>query len=220
MQYERMKIWDVPVRATHWALVALIVFSWWSGKEGGNVMTYHMWSGYTILTLVIFRVLWGFLGSSTARFSSFVRGPRAVGRYAATMFRRGMSGYPGHNPVGGWSVVLMLLSMALQASTGLFANDDIMTEGPLVRYVSKALSDTLTSVHYYNFYVLLALVGMHVAAVVFYLVYKSENLVTAMITGMKHVARPVSANARIAGIGRAAATLAVAAAVVYSIVNL
>lgn len=218
MELERVKIWDAPVRITHWLLVILIAFSWWSGKEGGNAMTWHLWSGYTILTLVIFRIVWGFVGSSTARFASFVRGPGAVYSYLKTVGRRGATGHPGHNALGGWSVVLLILALALQTSTGLFANDDIMTEGPLVRYVSKDLSDWLTSIHYYNFWVLLGLAGVHIAAVFFYLFYKSENLVAAMITGTKAVARPVP-ELRTAGSGRAIAALLIAAGAVYLLVN-
>jgi len=217
--YERVKIWDVPVRLAHWSLVVLIAFSWWSGSEGGNMMTYHMWSGYCILTLVLFRLVWGFIGSSPARFSTFVRGPRAVGRYLGTMRRRQASGHPGHNPVGGWSVVLMLASIGVQAGTGLFANDDIMTEGPLYRWVSKATSDLLTSIHHFNFNVLLVLVGLHVAAVPFYLFYKSENLVGAMFTGMKRVAGPME-ELRMAGATRAVAAFLAAAVAVYFLVRM
>lgn len=219
MSYERVKIWDLPVRLTHWAIVMLVAFSWWSGEEGGNAMTYHMWSGYTILTLVLFRILWGFVGSAPARFMSFVRGPRAVCAYLATLPRRAMSGHPGHNPVGGWSVVLLLLSLGTQAGTGLFANDDIMTEGPLAHFVSKGLSDVLTSVHHFNFWVLLTLTAIHIAAVLFYYFYKSENLIAAMLTGNKHVARLSATDPRMAGMGRAAVALAAAAALVYLLVN-
>ena len=219
MNYERIKIWDVPVRLTHWAFVALIAFSWWSGEEGGNAMTWHMWSGYTILTLVLFRIAWGFVGSTTARFSSFVRGPRAVMEYVGTLRHRAASGHPGHNALGGWSVVLLLVSMVVQATTGLFANDDIMTEGPLVHLISKALSDRLTSIHHFNFNVLLALAAVHIGAVAYYLFYKRENLVAAMITGMKQVASPVPAALRHVGVGRALVVLALAAGAVYLIVN-
>jgi len=216
--YERVKIWDVPVRLVHWALVVLIAFSWWSGSEGGNAMTYHMWSGYAILTLLLFRIAWGFIGSSSARFSAFVRGPHAVRRYLGTMRRRQVSGHPGHNPAGGWSVVLMMASIGVQAGTGLFANDDIMTEGPLYRWVSKSTSDWLTSIHHFNFDALLVLIALHLTAVLFYLFYKSENLIGAMFTGMKRVAAPVE-GLRMAGAARAVATLLAAAVAVYFLVR-
>jgi len=215
---ERVKIWDVPVRLTHWALVALIGFSWWSGEQGGLTLTWHIWSGYAILTLVLFRLVWGFVGSTTARFSSFVRGPGAVVSYLRSLGHRGVSGHPGHNALGGWSVVLLLLAMAVQAGTGLFANDDIMTEGPLVRHVSKSLSDLLTTVHHYNFWVLIGLAGVHVAAVLYYLFYKSENLIAAMVTGMKVVSTP-SPDLRFAGALRALIALGLAAGAVYLLVR-
>ena len=218
MNLERVKIWDMPVRLTHWALVVLIGFSWWSGEQGGLTLTWHIWSGYAILTLALFRIVWGFVGSTTARFSSFVRGPRAVVSYVRSLGRRGASGHPGHNALGGWSVVLLLLAIAVQAGTGLFANDDIMTEGPLVRYVSKELSDLLTTVHHYNFWGLLTLAGVHIAAVLFYLLYKSENLIAAMVTGMKAVTTP-SPEVRFAGALRAVIVLALAAGAVYLIVR-
>jgi Cytochrome b len=216
--YERVQVWDVPVRLVHWFLVVLIAFSWWSGSEGGNMMTYHMWSGYSILTLLLFRIAWGFIGSGPARFTAFVRGPRTVCRYLGTMRDRQPSGHPGHNPLGGWSVVLMLASIALQAGTGLFANDDIMTEGPLYGWVSKSTSDLLTSIHHFNFKLLLTLVALHLAAIFFHLTYKSENLVGAMFTGIKRVAAPVE-KAPMAGTARAVAIFLAAAAAVYLLVT-
>lgn len=219
MTFERVKIWDVPVRLVHWALVALIGFSWWSGEAGGNALTYHVWSGYAILTLVVFRVLWGFVGSTTARFASFVRGPRAVLEYLSTVRQRGMSGHAGHNPLGGWSVVLLLATIAVQAAAGLFSNDDIATEGPLAHFVSKSVSDAITRVHHLNFDLLLVLASAHVAAVLYYYFYKSENLVAAMVTGVKYVAAPAPRGLRMAGAGRAVVAFAVAAAAVYWLVN-
>lgn len=219
MKLEPVRIWDVPVRIVHWLLVVLICFSWWSGTEGGNWMTYHMWSGYSILTLILFRIAWGFIGSSTARFSSFVRGPRAVRAYLSTLRNRSASGYPGHNPLGGWSVLLMMLSIALQATTGLFANDDIATEGPLYGWVSKATSDALSTVHVYNFYVLLALAGLHIAAVLFYFFYKRENLVRPMLDGRKLVAPDAARTLSYASLGRAAPVLLAVAIAVYFLVR-
>lgn len=217
---QRVAVWDLPVRVFHWALVLLIVFSWWSGKEGGNSMQYHMWSGYAILALILFRLAWGFCGSSTARFSELVRGPRAVFAYVRTLPLRRPTAYLGNNPLGGWNVVLMLSCMLLQAVTGLFSNDDIVTEGPLYRLVSKATSDFLTAIHYYNFYVLLALVAAHIGAVLFYLFYKSDNLIKPMLTGymLRPAGEPVQAP-RLAGNWLAAVLLAIAACAVYFVVR-
>jgi cytochrome b len=108
-------------------------------------------------------------------------------RYAAGLTKAGSARFLGHNPLGGWSVLLMLASILLQASTGLFANDDIATEGPLASRVSGATSSLLTTLHRINFYVLLALICLHLAAILYYLLVKRENLIGAMITGRKHV---------------------------------
>ena len=167
---EVVSVWDLPVRIVHWLLVVLITCSWITSEIAGTAMTYHMWCGYSILALVIFRILWGFVGSEHARFASFLRGPAAVVQYFGGFFRQEAPRYAGHNPAGGWSVVLMLASVLLQATTGLFANDDIFVEGPLASRVSADLSALLTSIHRFNFYVLLGLIVLHLAAVFFYLV--------------------------------------------------
>jgi cytochrome b len=178
-------VWDIPVRLFHWILVLLIAFSWLSSEM--DWMTWHMYSGYAILTLILFRILWGFIGSTHARFSDFIYGQRALIAYIKTLPSRTAAKFAGHNPLGGISVALMLLCVLAQAGTGLFANDDIINEGPLFKHVSKGLSDWLTTIHKYNFNVLLALIGVHVAAVLYYLIWKSENLVKPMFTGRKHL---------------------------------
>jgi len=184
----KILVWDLPLRLFHWLLVMLVVVSVVSAQIGGNAMQLHMLSGYTILSLVLFRILWGFLGSTHARFASFVRGPAAVISYL-----RGLSGHEtgrhlGHNPAGAWSVILMLAALLLQAATGLFANDDIATEGPLAKLVSKALSDRITGVHHLNIKLLYALIGLHLSAVAYYLIHKRQNLVKPMLTGFKDAA--------------------------------
>ena len=182
-----VKIWDLPVRLFHWLLVALFLFSFFSGKMKGNWMEWHMYSGYTILALVVFRILWGFSGGTHARFSSFLAGPAAGLRFAKKLLSSSPAHVAGHNPLGGWMVVLLLVSLLLQAGTGLFANDDISIEGPLYKFVSKELSDRLTTIHYYNFNVLFFLAIAHIAAVVFHVFVKKENLVSAMFTGMRNL---------------------------------
>ena len=215
-----VKVWDVPVRVVHWALVGLILFSWWSGKEGGMTMTYHMWSGYAILTLVIFRVAWGFVGSTHARFRDFIYAPRALVDYARTLTGRRAAVYAGHNPVGGLSALLMLLSLLVQTGTGLFSNDDILTEGPLYGYVTKATSDWLTTVHNYNFNVLLTLAGIHIAAILYYWIYKRENLVAAMFTGRKRLPPELApAETRMESLGKALVLLAISAGIVFALVR-
>lgn len=217
-----VKVWDAWVRFFHWALVLLFAFQLYSGKTGGNLMLWHIYSGCGILALVLFRAMWGFAGSTYARFASFVAGPVRVVRFARALFSRAPAPAAGHNPLGGWMVLALLASLALQAGTGLFANDDIATEGPLAALVSKSLSDRLTSVHRWNAIALMALAGLHVVAVLYHWVVKKENLVGAMFTGVKRLPRhtaELAAPARFVGAGRAFALLALACAAVYLLVR-
>lgn len=178
-------VWDIPTRLFHWILVGLVIFSFITGKIGVTAMRYHEWSGFAILVLVGFRIVWGFIGGRRSRFSNFLKGPAAVIRYASSLLRKDSKAHIGHNPLGGWSIIAMLISLLIQVGTGLFANDDILTEGPLYALVSKQTSDWLTGVHHLNQKVLLVLVLIHIAAVFFYLIAKRENLIKPMITGSK-----------------------------------
>jgi cytochrome b len=180
-----VRVWDLPVRLFHWSLVALFAFSWWSGKTGGNAMEWHVYSGYAILALVMFRLIWGFIGSTTARFNHFLRGPRRTIAYAAKLLRRAPGQALGHNPLGGLMAVVMLAGLLFQAVSGLFANDDIFTEGPLAHLVTKELSDRLTAIHGLVFNAVLALAAVHVTAVLFYLLFRKDNLVRPMLTGRR-----------------------------------
>ncbi len=181
------RVWDLPVRLFHWAVVALVAFLWWSGEEGGMALKYHMWAGYAVLSLVLFRVAWGFVGSASARFPAFVRGPRAVFASLRELVSARPLHIASHNPLGGWMVLALLLCLLVQTSSGLFANDDLFNEGPLYKYAGKALSDTLTAVHHLNFTVLLGLVALHVAAVIWHRLRKGERLVAAMVHGRKPI---------------------------------
>ncbi len=175
------QIWDLPTRLFHWLLVLLMAVSWYTGEEG--LMDWHMRSGYAILTLIGFRLLWGILGSRTARFTNFVRGPRAIIEYGRALVARRPPRVFGHNPLGAVMIVALLLLAGLQASTGLFANDDIFTEGPLTHLVSKETSDQLTIIHKTSFNLLLACVAIHAAAALAYRYLLKEDLITPMITG-------------------------------------
>lgn len=212
-------VWDLPTRLFHWFLVALVAASFVSGKAGGNWMIYHEWCGEAILALLIFRLAWGFIGSTPSRFRTFLAGPTTGVRYALTLFRREPDHHLSHNPLGGWSVAAMLLVMFLQAGTGLFANDDIATQGPLYKWVSKAVSDRLTSIHHLNHDVIIALVAVHVAAVLFHLLYKRENLITPMITGIKEWKGDPAEDASQQPLWLAALVASVAAAAVYLLVQ-
>lgn len=178
-------VWDFPTRLFHWLLVIFVIISFVTGTIGGNTMQYHQWSGFAVLVLILFRLIWGVVGSGESRFVAFVRGPSAVLRYAVTLLRRDSPHYLGHNPLGGWSIIAMLSALLVQAATGLFANDDIVTEGPLYGWVSKATSDELTRIHRLNQEVIIFLVSIHVLALLFYFFYKRENLLKPMITGIK-----------------------------------
>ena len=186
-------VWDIAVRLFHWVLVALIILSFTTAQIGGNAMRIHELSGFTILTLVLFRLLWGVFGSTYARFSHFVRGPAQALGYARALARGRAPFHAGHNPLGGWMIVAMLLCLLIQAGTGLFANDDIMTEGPLYPWVSKQTSDLLSRIHETNFYVLLALITLHVAAALYYLWGKRENLILPLFSGRKKVPETLQA---------------------------
>lgn len=164
----RNRVWDAPVRVFHWALAGLVVFSFVTGKLGGSWMQWHLRSGYCILALLFFRLAWGVAGSETARFSRFVRGPRAAVDYARATWARRSPAVPGHNPFGGWMVIFMLAALLLQATTGLFADDDIPTQGPLAAKVSNATVARLTAIHRWNEWVIAGAVALHVLAIGFY----------------------------------------------------
>jgi cytochrome b len=214
---QRIKVWDLPVRLFHWAIVVLILFAW--GTQEFDHMEWHVWIGYTILTLLLFRIVWGFVGSDTARFSRFLRSPVAALRHLAHLSRREPDREIGHNAAGGWMVLVMLALIGVQAGTGLFSNDDGNTEGPLMHLVSKDQSDWLSHIHSVNFKLIEAVIVLHVLAIVVYAVLKRHNLVRPMVTGTKLI--PSGAGApRLVSPVWAAVTLAVAAGVVAWVVRL
>lgn len=180
-----VRVWDWPVRIVHWAMALLLVALLTTAKIGGDAMEWHMRAGESMLALVLFRAVWGFAGSSYARFSSFVRGPRAVIAYARSILRPPHELHVGHNPLGGWMVIALLLALLFQTGTGLFTNDDVLTEGPLVRLITKDLSDKITGFHHRNAWIVIALATAHIGAVLFYLMALKENLIRPMIHGTK-----------------------------------
>ena len=207
-------VWDAPTRLFHWALALLVLCSWVSIKN--SWMQLHFLSGYSILTLLLFRLVWGFVGSETARFASFLASPWAALRHLAHLPRREPDTQLGHNAAGGWMVLAMLAVLCVQVGTGLFANDDIITEGPLAHYAGKALSDRLSVLHIFNSKLILVLVAAHLVAIVLYAVLKRHDLVRPMLTGRK--ALPAGARApRVASLLRAALVFAAAVAVVVLI---
>jgi cytochrome b len=178
-----IRVWDAPTRLFHWALVILLGISWLTESRGW--MRVHMLSGYSIIALLLFRVAWGFAGSQTARFSQFVRGPWAALRHLTHLLRRERDTEIGHNAAGGWMVLVMLALLAVQVATGLFANDDANTEGPLFSYVGKEQSDWLSHIHAVNFLLIQIAVALHIVAILIYLGLARHDLVRPMITGWK-----------------------------------
>jgi cytochrome b len=187
MATRRQRVWDVPTRIMHWLLVALLGVCWWTGVH--NQLDYHLYSGYGVLWIALMRLYWGFFGSSTARFTHFVRGPVGILNYARTLHHRDTAHSYGHNPVGAISVLLMLAAVLAVVGFGLFAVDvDGLYSGPLSSYVTFKGGRHLAHLHYQWFEYLLAIIGLHLVAVAFYYVYKRQNLVAPMISGSRTVA--------------------------------
>ena len=206
------QVWDLPLRLFHWGLVLLVISQVVTATLGGNAMEYHALGGYAILALLLFRLAWGFVGGTHARFASFVRGPAAVLGY----LRGRVAAGDGHTPLGALSVVAMLLSLLVQATTGLFATDDVMMDGPLVKHVPARVVELATAIHDVNAILLLSLVALHVAAVLYYLLVRRRNLILPMISGPKAGAL---ATAQEGSWLRGAVVLGLAAAAVYFIVT-
>jgi cytochrome b len=183
--YLPMRIWDLPTRLFHWALVVLIFTSWLSAWR--DWMRLHVYCGLSILALLLFRLIWGFVGSDTARFSRFLKSPFAAFRHLLHLHRREPDTEVGHNAAGGWMVLVMLAMLFVQVGTGLCANDDVFTEGPVAHIVGKDRSDWLTHIHYLNFTLIEIVIALHILAIIAYRVLKGHNLLTPMITGKKRL---------------------------------
>ena len=182
----KVYVWDLPIRLAHWLLVVLLCFSWWTATE--SQMRWHRCSGYVILTIVLFRIYWGFVGPSTARFVQFVRSPAVVISYSRSMFQRSSVSVIGHNPLGGWNVVLLLFALLLQTLLGLFAVDvDGIESGPLSYLVNFETGRAAAKLHGRLFDLLEVLVAFHLAAVLFYHFYKRQNLIAPMIVGTRRL---------------------------------
>jgi cytochrome b len=174
-----VRVWDLPLRLFHWLLVACLIGSFVSIKAGW--MDWHFRFGYGALTLIVFRLLWGFVGPRYARFSSFLFKPSAL--LAQLRGRPDAPRTLGHSPTGSLSVFALLAVIAIQASAGLFASDDIASEGPLARLVSNAFVEQATWLHHTNELVILALVALHLLAILFYRFFKRQSLVRPMLIG-------------------------------------
>lgn len=174
----RLNIWDRPTRLFHWLLVLLIPLLWWTAEE--ERIDLHRLLGLTMFGLLLFRLLWGLFGSSTARFAGFVKGPRGMLDY----LRGRAAPAVGHNAIGGWSVIAMLTLLVVQVGLGLFSTDeDGLEEGPLAYLVSSDTAEEAAELHESLFDVLLVLIAIHVAAILFYALFKRQNLVGPMLSG-------------------------------------
>jgi cytochrome b len=199
-------------------IVALVAALWWTGEN--EQLDLHRQAGLVLLGVVIFRLIWGFVGGSTARFSDFLRGPRAIVAYARTLFR-GQTGAAviGHNPLGGWSVAAMLALLAGELTLGLFTEDvDGDQPGPLAKFISFDQGRMVAGWHHWVFNALLALIGLHLAAIAFYAVVKRNNLVGPMLTGAKSQAGDPSPMAP-APFWRLAVSIVVAAVLAWLIMR-
>lgn len=176
----RIRLWDLPVRLFHWSLALLVLAAFVTAKVGGPWMEWHGRAGIAIVGLIAFRIVWGLVGSTHARFASFAPTPSKLRAYLTGKWQG-----VGHNPLGALSVFGLLALLAVQVGTGLVGNDDIDFNGPLSALVSKERSDSLTGLHHQLSNVLLVLIGLHIAAILFYVVFKKTNLVGPMVTGWK-----------------------------------
>ncbi len=178
----KIKVWDLPLRLFHWLLVLAVVAAYVTGELGGLLIDWHGRIGSSILGLLVFRLIWGFIGTEHSRFTSFAPTPARVVSYLKGEWK----GH-GHSPIGGLSVLVLLLVLSIQAGTGLFANDDIAFEGPLFNLISKDFSDTLSDFHTLFFYGLILVIFLHLLAIIYYRIFEKNNLVTPMLTGKKVV---------------------------------
>ncbi len=183
------KIWDPVTRLWHWILATLVISNWVIGEfMSFDNIRWHFYLGYTILGLLVFRVIWGFIGPQPVRWSSLLIQPKNIINYLKDAPKRTPSGTPGHNPVGALSVLALLLILISQATSGLFIeSDDFFESAPLVGYVSSSVVNSMTWWHHWLSDILLILVVLHLLAILFYRLWKKENLVKPMITGWKWV---------------------------------
>ena len=184
----KIRVWDPALRFYHWTLALLVVVNWLLGQFGPNVMTLHFSLGYAILALLVFRIIWGFVGPAPARFGTFLRGPSAVAGYLRHVLDRSPSHWFGHNPLGALSVIAMLLALIWQVGTGLISDpEDFVNVGQLAGDVPGWLSRKAVGWHSLGGSIVLILLFLHVAMILFYRLWKNEDLVRPMITGWKWV---------------------------------
>ena len=201
----RVRVWDLPTRVFHWSLVFFFAGLVLTGEVGGQAMVWHFRFGYSVLSLLLFRLIWGFVGGRWSRFSAFIAGPATILRYARGEGTAQQS--VGHNPLGALSVLALLVFAMLQVAAGLFSDDEIATAGPLAKMVSGSWVSFATYYHTkIGKIILIVLVQLHIAAIIFYRIRRSENLVIPMLNGDKELAQPFE-SARDDSIARAKAVI-------------
>jgi cytochrome b len=194
-----IRVWDLPIRLFHWLLVICIIGSFISVNLGGNAIQWHAYFGYSVLTLLIFRITWGFVGSTHARFSSFFPNREKILNY----LQGKAPSVLGHNPLGAVSVFALLLVLSVQVFTGLFVDDEIAFQGPLAKYVPNWVVSILSEIHEGNQVVIYALITTHIAAIIYYKKFRGEDLITPMISGDKEIDPSEEANYLPSDLGRA-----------------
>jgi cytochrome b len=178
-----IRVWDLPIRLFHWILVFCIVGSIISVNIGGNAIEWHAYFGYSILVLLLFRVIWGFIGSTHARFASFFPSREGLLNYLSGKSPRVL----GHNPLGAISVFALLLVLSVQVFTGLFVDDEIAFQGPLSKYVPNVIVSLFSEIHEANQVLIYTLVAIHIAAILYYRKFKGEDLIKPMLSGDKEI---------------------------------
>lgn len=191
-----VRVWDLPTRLFHWLLAAAVIGSVVTAKIGGNAAVWHFRLGYLVFTLLAFRVLWGLFGGRWSRFANFIYTPSTLLRYVRGQVRSDEHLDVGHSPLGAGSVFALLAMLAAQVGSGLFADDEIANAGPMVKFVSSATSSALTNWHK-NFgqWIIIALVALHVGAILFYRFKRGRDLVGPMLSGDKMLGADVPASA-------------------------
>ena len=212
-----VKVWDLPSRIAHWALSLSILGSYGTAEYGWFSMQWHFYFGYAVITLVIFRVLWGFFGSEHARFRNFVRGPSAVWRYLSSLGDKNSVETTGHSALGGWAVIVLLAATLAQGISGLFNTDEIEWFGPLSEKAPGDLVEQMSWFHSNFEGVLLVIIGIHIAAALLYLLIKKQNLISPMISGVKHTVQAEHAKQK--PIWLALLLLAVSAAGLWALIE-
>lgn len=184
-QTGRSLVWDLPLRLFHWLLALSVTASWITAEAGYDWTEIHFLLGYCALTLISFRIIWGFVGTTHARFATFIRSPKNVFAALTTLFSRQPGDSVGHNPIGGWSTILFITLVAVQAGTGLFISDDIFYAGPYNGTISNSLAGNLAAVHHTNIVLLQIAVVIHLLAICWYTLGKRTKLIAPMFSGKK-----------------------------------